>query len=70
MMVLMDFSNSSIFYRKDRKLGEGRDNNYITTETITEENCEIKWCKINIAGNQPLHIGAFNRPNFARVFST
>jgi hypothetical protein len=32
--------------------------------TITEENCEIKWCKINIAGNQPLHIGAFNRqPN-------
>ena len=37
------------------------DNNYITTETITKEDCEIKWCKINIAGNPPLHIGAFNR---------
>ena len=51
-------------YRKDRKLGEDGDNNYITTETITKEDCEIKWCKINIAGNQPLHIGAFYRqPN-------
>ena len=51
-------------YRKDRKLGEGGDNNYITTETITKEDFEINWCKINIAGNQPLHIGAFYRqPN-------
>ena len=40
------------------------DNNYITTDTITKEDCEIKWCEINIAGNQPLHIGAFHRqPN-------
>lgn len=37
------------------------DNNYITTETITKEECEIKWRKINIAGNQSLHIGAFYR---------
>jgi hypothetical protein len=37
-------------YREDRKLGEGGvftavDNNYITTEVVSNGNCEIVWTK-------------------------
>jgi hypothetical protein len=42
----------AIPYRKDRKLGEGGvftavDNNYITTEVVSNCNCEIVGTKIN-----------------------
>ena len=53
-------------YRKDRKLGEGGiftavDNNYITTEVVSNCNCEIVWTKINIQGSQPLYLGSYYR---------
>jgi len=53
-------------YRKDRKLGEGGvftavDNNYITTEVVSNCNCEIVGTKINIQESQPLYLGSYYR---------
>ena len=34
-----------------------------TRETELETNCEILWCKFNMAGSKTLHVAAYYRPH-------